>query len=126
MYKDGDDLTNWWRSIKFVLTELMAYVFALWTLKKSASFINSNDLSNKDSYLFQPNDCQIITIFRILGIGYKKMNYGSDKQERNCLIEVLTGEGKSLILGVSSAILALLGAEISCACYRFLNFCFFN
>ena len=33
------------------------------------------------------------------------------------LVEIGTGEGKSLTLAVASCILALLGFNVSCACY---------
>ena len=40
-----------------------------------------------------------------------------DDSLRNNLVQVGTGEGKSLILGISSSVLALMGFEVSCACY---------
>jgi len=36
------------------------------------------------------------------------------------LAQVFTGEGKSLILALLSIILALLGCDVKCACYRYL------
>jgi preprotein translocase subunit SecA len=33
------------------------------------------------------------------------------------LVQIGTGEGKSITLGVTSTILALLGFHVSCACY---------
>jgi preprotein translocase subunit SecA len=40
----------------------------------------------------------------------------------NILVQVKTGEGKSIVLGVSSIIFALAGCEVYCACYsRYLS-----
>ena len=36
---------------------------------------------------------------------------------QNNLVQIGTGEGKSLILAVTSCILALLGVSVTCACY---------
>lgn len=44
-------------------------------------------------------------------------NFKSTPILTNHLVEVLTGQGKSLILAVTSATLALLGANCYCACY---------
>jgi hypothetical protein len=35
----------------------------------------------------------------------------------NNLVQIKTGEGKSIILGVIATVLALFGFEVSCACY---------
>ncbi len=43
------------------------------------------------------------------GIGVNKL--------QNHFMEIKTGEGKSLILGAMSTLLALMGHEVSCVCY---------
>ena len=60
-----------------------------------------------------PHSAQVIAIMRLLGMG----NFKKDPILSNHMIEVLTGQGKSLIVAVVSATLALLGADCYCACY---------
>lgn len=67
---------------------------------------------------------------RILGVGYPsqykdgpKFNkswekcFGSPSDVRNNLVQIKTGEGKSVTLAVVSMIFALNGFEVKCACY---------
>eukprot|EP00475_Leptophrys_vorax_P026879 TRINITY_DN38247_c0_g1_i1.p1 TRINITY_DN38247_c0_g1~~TRINITY_DN38247_c0_g1_i1.p1 ORF type:complete len:867 (-),score=213.86 TRINITY_DN38247_c0_g1_i1:52-2469(-) len=66
----------------------------------------------------RPHPAQVAAVFRMLGIGYQ----GSSDNLQSSIHEVLTGEGKSLILGVSCTVLALLGFEVYVACYsKFLS-----
>jgi len=90
----------------------MAHIFALWTLKNVEYYNTMKGVDNRDSYLLQPHPGQIISIFRLLGIGYKD----STNLNRN-LVQIWTWEGKSVVLAVTSSILALLGMNVSCACY---------
>jgi preprotein translocase subunit SecA len=60
-----------------------------------------------------PHAAQVIAIMRLLGMG----NFKKEPVLTNQLVEVLTGQGKSLIMAVASATLALLGADCYCACY---------
>ena len=97
---------------------LLGRLFALWTVKHAspADLGDSSDLSEFGvaRSLLQPHPTQVIAIFRMLGIGF-----GSVKGVtlENSVVELLTGEGKSVVLGMCAALLALLGAEVSCACY---------
>ncbi|CAF3191489.1 unnamed protein product [Rotaria sp. Silwood2] len=74
-------------------------------------YFEAEDLSDKQNYLLQRHAAQVISLFRMLSIG--------DQKERlnNNLIQVGTGEGKSVVLGVAACILALLGFDVRCACY---------
>ena len=57
-----------------------------------------------------PHHAQIISILLSLGTGaFTKI--------KNIFLQVGTGEGKSLTLGITSSMFALLGFDISCACY---------
>lgn len=94
--------------------KLMAHLFALWTLKSANHYFDAIGVANQESYLLQPHPAQVISIFRMLGIG-SKSKYGSNLDKR--LIQIGTGEGKSITLAVTATVLALLGFEVSCACY---------
>lgn len=69
------------------------------------------DASDKQAYLFQPHPVQVVAIFCLLGV-----DTGGVGLERS-LIQVRTGEGKSAVLGVSSAVFALYKCRVSVACY---------
>ena len=116
---------NWNKKIEKKLPELIAHVFALWTLLSSDNFFNIKE----KEYLFQPHPAQVISIFRMLGLGYRTgfkevfINtspiFGNDKDTslRNNLVQIGTGEGKSVSLAVTSVVLALLGFDVYCVCY---------
>ncbi|CAF4739828.1 unnamed protein product, partial [Rotaria sp. Silwood2] len=100
-----------WDTIKSKLPRLTAHIFALWTLKSAEHYFEAKGSDNQESYLLQPHAAQVVAIFRMLGIG--------DKEEKlnNNLVQIGTGEGKSITLGATACILALLGFDIYCACY---------
>ena len=64
---------------------------------------------------------QVIAIFIMVGVvsiedGY---TYGYNRKTtfRNNLAEVLTGEGKSVVIAVVAILFALLGKKVNCCCY---------
>ena len=72
------------------------------------------------------NNAQLIAIIFLLSLdceeGFWKSigaTIGLTDQDRfsNQLIQVLTGEGKSIIMGFMSTILALIGYEVHAVCY---------
>ena len=62
-----------------------------------------------------PHVAQVVSIFRILGIGYKKEN--NNTKSMNNLVQVGTGEGKSVIMAITACVFALIGVEVNCSCY---------
>lgn len=104
---------------------------------------SSAPLESKKHYLMQPHAAQVISIFRLLGIearhakdsdggllskGKKVVStvtggafFGSSSEASvglsNHLVQIGTGEGKSVILAMVSTLLALLGYDVDCACY---------
>ncbi|CAE7856767.1 secA2, partial [Symbiodinium sp. KB8] len=115
------------------LTRLVVLVFAWWTLHNSkeyqeaAALRNENEGESKSNgdlknYLLQPHAAQVIAIFRMLGLDMNKhlfSLFASDKSAaiHNHLVQICTGEGKSLVLAVTSTVLALVGKRVDCACY---------
>jgi hypothetical protein len=59
---------NWDSHVENNLSTIIAYIFALWTLLSADKYL---DLSSKEC-LFQPHPAQVVAIFRMLGLGYKK------------------------------------------------------
>jgi len=95
-----------------VCMKLMACVFAYWTLShfQKMSILPDTDKNKLKNLLLKPHATQVVAIFRMLGMDKPTHLSGH-------LVQMLTGEGKSVILGVTSAVLALLGYEVYCACY---------
>ncbi|MFN7097405.1 MAG: hypothetical protein ACK4PR_07595, partial [Gammaproteobacteria bacterium] len=108
---------GWSRMVTVELVpEIMAGIFALWTLQGAKYYFNSPaGLTNRENYLLQPHPAQVIAIFRMLGVA-DNMERINNALENN-LVEIKTGEGKSVTLAVAASVLALLGMEVSCACY---------
>lgn len=49
----------------------MAYIFSLWTLSSAENYFDADETdANKNYYLRMPHAAQIVSIFRIMGIGY--------------------------------------------------------
>ena len=112
---------EWNNHISEVLPTLLGNIFALWTLLNAKDFIrmNSENLSSSDSnqYLFQAHPAQILSIARMLGVGYKKTIKNKSNDLSSCLIQIGTGEGKSITLAITAILLTLMGYEVYCVCY---------
>ena len=67
--EDTTNRINWNSSFRKEIPKLLANLFALYTIMNSSDYFDNNDVATK-SYLFRPHPAQIISIFRMLGIGY--------------------------------------------------------
>ncbi|KAL4505988.1 hypothetical protein ABPG72_013749 [Tetrahymena utriculariae] len=99
-----------------IVPDLLAGIFCCWTCINSKYYFELIEQSyeNKQSFLLKPHPAQIVTIFRLLGIGY---NTNYQQIQNNSLAQVLTGEGKSVILAALSCFYSLCGFSVKCACY---------
>ena len=89
---------------------ILANVLAVWSLLKSN--INTSVKrtgSQQREYWYQPHAVQVLTLFRMLET--------RDQKFINQLVQILTGEGKSVILGTLCTIFALKGLDVNCICY---------
>ena len=97
------------------LCKMVAYIFAYWSLSKSDAL--SVAIDNSSEYLVKPHPAQVVAILLLLNStfnGFQKLG--------GHLVEIKTGEGKSIVLGVTTIILALFNCEVVCACYsQFLS-----
>ncbi|CAF3697929.1 unnamed protein product [Rotaria sp. Silwood1] len=117
----------WDHSFKDKIPELLAHIFAVWTLKNTQHYNALRGIESARAYLLMPHVAQVLAIFRILGIGYNKYTKikGSNKSlaEKisddliNNLVEIGTGEGKSVVMAVTACVFALLGVDVNCSCY---------
>ena len=91
------------------LAEIVANIFALWSLTNSElEFISkTQDLD----YFKKPHPVQMISIFMLLSFNKPSKHF------ENQLIEIRTGEGKSITLGVCAIIFALMGYQADVVCY---------
>ncbi|CAL6057008.1 Helicase-related_protein [Hexamita inflata] len=90
--------------------DVMTYIFTYWTLSNSQDYVGTNNKAESRKKLLQPHAAQVVAIFSLLGID-------QSNQLKNQLIQVLTGEGKSVILAVTAIVLAIMGFDVNCACY---------
>jgi hypothetical protein len=88
------------------LGELLGLVAAQWSFLTAMSE-GVTDLRRKS--VKQPHGTQILGILCLLGIGSPKLE--------NRLIQIGTGEGKSVALALTSILLALLGFPVDVVCY---------
>jgi hypothetical protein len=118
---------TWTRSFKEDIPILLAHIFAVWTLKNTQHYNSMRGVDEANSYLLMPHVGQVIAIFRLLGIGYeehkKVRGYNvpftgkiSDDLVNN-LVEVGTGEGKSVVMAITACVFALTGVDVNCSCY---------
>ncbi len=108
---DANNKIIWNNTIIEKIPNLVAYLFAIWTLRDSKAYFDAGISNDRINYLKKPHPAQVIAIFNML-------NLVGDKEELSShLVQVLSGEGKSIVIAVIAEILALLGFSVNCACY---------
>ncbi|XP_039436730.1 uncharacterized protein LOC120418419 [Culex pipiens pallens] len=97
---------EWTAEYKSVeLPKILAGVAAVWSTMVSA------DVSSTGKY-FKPHCIQILCVLRL---------FGADSGEKGVskhLAQVLTGQGKSLVLALIAVVLALTGHQVQLVCYN--------
>ncbi|EDS32477.1 conserved hypothetical protein [Culex quinquefasciatus] len=86
------------------LPQILAGLSAVWALS------TSKDVASTGQYL-KPHCIQILCVLRLLSAD------SVDGGVKKHLAQVLTGQGKSLILGLTATILALFGHSVQIMCY---------
>jgi len=94
------------------LPKILAHICAIFTINGSKNYYNLDDTNFENKNLMIPHPAQIIAVFELFCLNTK-----NSKKVRNNMVQVGTGEGKSIILGITSILFALLGYEVSVACY---------
>jgi len=121
---------TWTLALQEKIPKIVAHLFAIWTLSNTDGYYKHiNDLKNRHFYLKVPHAAQVLAIFRIFGLGREEsiLKYGKKFFDwlgienlhdlNNNLVEILTGQGKSVIMAVTCAIFALIGFKVYAACY---------
>ncbi len=96
---------------------LLAGVFSLFTILKSgASFNRIEEAGGSstfgDQLLMKPHNIQVLTLLNMFGCGK-----GPQSSLESQLMQIRTGEGKSMILGAAAVMLALFGFSVRTVCY---------
>ena len=109
------------------IRSLMAHIFACLTIDKSrmeyVAHKKAGDQKMAEEYLLQPHSGQILALFRIFGLDEESSESKSDVKPAGLMqivksvVEIGTGEGKSVTLAATAMILALLGYEVNIVCY---------
>jgi hypothetical protein len=103
------------------LPKLIAGIFAVWSL-------DSCQDTESGPQMFTPHPCQVLTLLSLLRVDQKDTLVGRFKSlftneelakmiDSSHLIQLKTGEGKSVILGVLATLLAVRGCDVDCVCY---------
>ena len=103
------------QNFKDKVSELLAHIFAIWTLQNTEHYNAARGIDSRETYLLMPHAAQVIAIFRILGIGY--LDSGNSKKLLNNLVRIKTGEGKSVVMAAVACVFALIGVDVNCSCY---------
>lgn len=90
------------------LGRLLACIFAGW----SYSSIPKDYEINENTTLLQPHKPQILAILRLLGAD------NASGKIQNHILEVMTGEGKSVCLGATATLFALLDYDVDVVCHN--------
>ncbi|XP_019537740.3 uncharacterized protein LOC109408807 [Aedes albopictus] len=99
-------LSTKWASVfkQTVIPEILAGLGAVW------SIMISKDVASSGKHL-KPHSIQILSILRLLSVD--RGDIGVEKH----LAQILTGQGKSLVLGLCAALLALFNHDVVVVCY---------
>ncbi|KAL4491308.1 hypothetical protein ABPG72_021694 [Tetrahymena utriculariae] len=101
-YLNSDNIV-WSTKQKLEIIELLSLISSAWTI------LNNEDQSKTMKYIHK---VQIVAIMRILNIDLEQQS-----KLQNHVLEIKTGEGKSIIIGISAIVFALIGFNIDCCCY---------
>jgi hypothetical protein len=69
-----------------------------------------------DNVLLKPHNIQVLTVLRMLGYDVPE---GTSRLQglQSHVMQIRTGEGKSIVLGACSVVLGMLGFSVRCVCY---------
>jgi SecA DEAD-like domain len=101
------------------LISLSALLFGYWSLRSMNSFVrehqNDRNLLVGDdpmNLLKKPHAAQVVAVWMLLNCQESR-----SQVLKSHMCELKTGEGKSIVLGVTATILALMGGDVDCVCY---------
>jgi len=116
----GNQRTPQLLTVKEHIPELLAYIFIHYTVQSSCHTfcddvpqpLEAADGAMSAEMLKTPHNIQVLAVLKMFGYGGTR-THGLDNQ----FMQVRTGEGKSLLLGSSATLFAMLGFRVRCVCY---------
>ena len=114
-------LNSWDDLVKQEIPHILAGIFAFYTISKCGDSFNSigseenggeTSSVNAQDILVTPHNIQVLTILRLLGCGDS-----SKTSLQNHMMQIGTGEGKSIVLGALATIFGILNFSVRCVCY---------
>ena len=108
---------GWAEATKKQIPLVLAGIFAVFTILKSGESYNRVEASGSkndigDKMLMKPHNIQVLTLLCMFGCA----SLQADSLESQ-LMQIRTGEGKSIILGAAAVLLSLFGFRVRCVCY---------
>ncbi|KAG7352611.1 von Willebrand factor type A domain containing protein [Nitzschia inconspicua] len=103
---------------KEAIPDILAGVFTIFTVLKSGESYNRLEQSSGSDevdamkVLMRPHNIQIQALLAMFGCEDPSLN-----SLQSQLMQIRTGEGKSMILGAASLVFSLLGFNVRCVCY---------
>jgi hypothetical protein len=95
------------------LVSLTSYVFAHWSLTNVSDLVLADSKTRFSKYIMKPHAAQVVACWIMLNCP----STDEFHDLKNQLLELKTGEGKSIVLGVVATILATWGYEVDVVCY---------
>lgn len=100
------------RLVQLIFYALCAALTNFWKIWCSIFFGNAFTIRfDLQDLLIKPHCIQILTLLCLTGYGKKSQDL------ENHVMQIRTGEGKSIALGGGAGLLALLGFRVRCVCY---------
>lgn len=113
--KPIDCVNGWGPNVKVKVPKILAGIFAIFTVSKSGASFHRINIASADSgskILMKPHCIQVLTLLCMFGCGDP-----SGLSLDNQVMQIRTGEGKSLIIGAAAVVLGLFGFQVRCVCY---------
>lgn len=110
--RDKDGHIIWNEKITKLVPRIYAHLFAIWTLNNASAYFDSTNTDSDINFLRKPHPTQMVAVFQMLNTMDAKAT-----GLKSTLIELLTGQGKSVVNASTAALLALVGFAVDVGCY---------
>lgn len=94
-----------------MVAKLLAEIFGLWSYLDAAQDGPNGNFKLNRASIFEPHTSQVLSVLLLLGMD-------TNSTLKNHLLQVKTGEGKSIIVVVAAVFFALLDFKVDVVCYN--------
>ena len=111
--KDADGHVVFDQKFKALLPRVAAHLFAIWTLRDAKPYLDAMDDAEQENLmaLKTPHPAQLVALFCEFGL------LDNNSQIRDHLVELQSGEGKSVTLAATNLVLAIMNRVARHGCY---------